>query len=448
VSVMVSRSLRGERVPANVVLISSTSTVPCGYTLDCSYNGKYLKQIQTACTAPGTCVGATSHTHSSAGSHTHTPGSSAHTHNITTGADPSACFTPRANSGVTFPQKGHSHTVASGSASPTVTVGTCGSHTHNAQNNDPPYYEVKLMKKDSNISLRKQHVPYKLLMIWPKPLACIYPEHTLHTCGYGKNLKVVPTNCVTPGSTGGNATHTHGSCVHSHTVSLAAHTNHSMAVTGGVSSTASGNACAVSSSSICHTHAQGSGAMSNVGSCNSTDSPGHTHDAQSNIPASIDISLVSQDSISLRKSGIQKNIITLWTGALGCIPAKNQIADGTNCTVNHLDKYLLTIPNGCTNPGSGSGSNTHTHSCVAHSHANVVLNHAHALSGTTGGASGTQGDHNVASPYRSPSGHTHAWSGSSQNTGPSVTMASSGGHTHGSQCNKPSSKEIALIQRL
>ena len=169
---MTSISLRGNDVPAKVILLRDDSSTPAGYTSITSYNGKYLRQVPTAATNPGSAVGATTHTHASAGSHGHTPDSGAHTHGGSTGGP--SITGPRgttAGPDSTAANSDHTHSFTSGSESPTVTIGGgVGAHTHAVKNNDPLFRTYRL------INPRSRLVVSKSIKISPK---CLIPLSTI-----------------------------------------------------------------------------------------------------------------------------------------------------------------------------------------------------------------------------------------------------------------------------
>jgi len=441
---MSSISLRADSIPSKILILKDNTIVPDDYTLDTSFDTKYLRQIPTAATNPGTNVGASSHTHSSQGSHTHTPGSGAHTHSETTGGPSS---TSNANSGGGgFPaNSGHSHSSTLGSISPTITIPTVGAHTHNAQNNDPVFITYRLLKKNLIINLRKRTLPFESLIMWSKTLASRPDNFDIDTTGFGNLVKGDPT----AGSTGGRATHTHDAQGTLHNVSLASHNTHSTPTFGGPSATVNiRTQPTVNAGSQTHTHTSGSPTQGSAAPSVSSNNPTHTHDSPSVVPASKDIAILKISKISFRRSGIPINGIVFWEDIIADIPSKFNVSDGTNGTDDYLTKHPKVIPDGVTDPGTLSGSDNVTHTTSgAHSHTSITLNHTHTMSGASGGASATLQVEPPSGGGISVNPHTHNYN-TSGSDGPNTTLPSSGGHDHGSQSIIPDSKEIALIQRI
>lgn len=58
---------------------------------------------------------------------------------------------------------------------------------------------------------------------------------------------------------------------------------------------------------------------------------------------------------------IPSGLIALWHGLLSNIPSGWVLCDGKNGTPNLLDKFVKSVPDDETDPGSGGGSNTHDH---------------------------------------------------------------------------------------
>jgi len=171
---MVSRSLRKLGVQKDTILMySKTGSLPSGFTHECTLFNKYVRQVPTACTNPGSNVGATTHTHSSAGSHAHVhcPTTFNHAHTGTTDAS-SGTSGGRAGTGITTAPIVHTHSYTTSSFTPAITSqGGQGAHTHNAQNNDPLFITLRYIKKSSNVSMRKKGVPFNGIIMWPNTVA-------------------------------------------------------------------------------------------------------------------------------------------------------------------------------------------------------------------------------------------------------------------------------------
>jgi len=68
--------------------------------------------------------------------------------------------------------------------------------------------------------------------------------------------------------------------------------------------------------------------------------------------------------------------VVMWPKTIATIPSGWIIYDGNNGTTNWLgDKFLKTVTNGSTNPGSSGGASTHAHGVGSYS----VGNHSHSV---------------------------------------------------------------------
>ena len=91
------------------------------------------------------------------------------------------------------------------------------------------------------------------------------------------------------------------------------------------------------------------------------------------------------------ENGVPKGTIVMWAGSIASIPTGWALCDGTNGTPDLRNKFIKSIPNASTNPGTTGGSATatlteanlppHTHTGPAHSHNIRYLGH----SGYSGG---------------------------------------------------------------
>ena len=53
-------------------------------------------------------------------------------------------------------------------------------------------------------------------------------------------------------------------------------------------------------------------------------------------------------------------MIAMWSGILATIPTGWYLCDGDNSTPNLLDRFILSVPNASTNPGTTGGAHTKT----------------------------------------------------------------------------------------
>lgn len=77
-------------------------------------------------------------------------------------------------------------------------------------------------------------------------------------------------------------------------------------------------------------------------------------------------------------------VIVMWSGALANIPSGWALCDGSNGTPNLLDRFVVSVPNGGTNPGTTGGAHTYSLNAAQ------LPAHAHTGSGTTN----NNGNHN------------------------------------------------------
>ncbi|HXH05361.1 MAG TPA: hypothetical protein VNI83_02105 [Vicinamibacterales bacterium] len=109
---------------------------------------------------------------------------------------------------------------------------------------------------------------------------------------------------------------------------------------------------------------------------------------------------------------IPAGVIVGWPGTAASIPS------GWSRKTALDSRFLKSIPNASTNPGTTGGSATHTHTTQAHSH---TINHGHTAQGTSAAAGASAlGDSGIASDADMPGNHTHAvpdWPSTTINSG-------------------------------
>lgn len=434
--------LRQKTVPPGVLILKDNTNAITGFTLNCCYTGRHIKQVPNACTNPGSLVGAATHTHDAVDAHTHTAsGSTCHTHvvNYSGGTGPQG---GGAGGGSGAAYINHNHTVTSNSAATAhVSTATSATHTHNAACNIPKSRTYRVMTKSTNVGLN-QSLPVDSLLIWSKTLSSI-PSTFIQDCGL--NTRLVKIHCC-PGTDVCTTTHTHTSSGHTHLVTMTTHT-HVLGSSGGASFSI--YSCYQSTpiyqfSATAHTHTGGTAASTiptATTACN-----GHTHDAQSFIPESIETTLIKVNNVSLRQQSIPRGASVLWDNPLADIPPYYALADGTLGTSNYLDKYIIGIPTACTNPGSTTGSHAHQHNSDCHNHGTTCIPHTHALSGTTGSALGGGGN-SFGLNLGTTQAHTHALTGNSGDGDLGITHVGTS-HQHASLDHKPLTVELAIIEKL
>lgn len=127
-----------------------------------------------------------------------------------------------------------------------------------------------------------------------------------------------------------------------------------------------------------------------------------------------------QGSISGGAS-IPSGLIAVWHGSLSNIPSGWVLCDGNNSTPNLLARFVRSVPNASTNPGSTGGEDSHTLTVAE------MPGHAHSCNCST--SAGSQNGTFARG----------ASSGTSQDTG------SAGGG--GSHENRPAYYEVAFIMK-
>ena len=102
-------------------------------------------------------------------------------------------------------------------------------------------------------------------------------------------------------------------------------------------------------------------------------------------------------------------MIAMWSGTLATIPTGWYLCDGDNSTPNLLDRFILSVPDASTNPGTTGGAHTKTIATAnlpSHTHTFTTGNSSsHTHSFTTGSA----GSLNTSQSS------SHGWSGSNLN---------------------------------
>lgn len=441
-----SISLRSNIIPNKVILLKDDCVIPRHYTTFTSYNCKYIVNVPTGATNPGTNIGNADHIHSAVGAHTHTVPGGSHNHPCSsTAGDLGGNNTVHGEDAQPHVSAGHGHIMTLGTTVPAITISDPGTHTHDVQNNDPLFRTYKFIQKGSIVALRESTIPFKTSFIWPKTIATIPSKFTTDANIFTRHIKGVG---ISPGTNGGRTTHGHANLTHNHALSLVSHLHSLTTLANAPTHTVGfGNRPGVPG----HGHTKNTLAASNTTTNKCSDSPGHTHDTLSVNPASKESLIVKKDSISLRRIGIPFNSISFWNDTLASIPTNFGLANGTGGTDNYLGKFLVGVPDGCTNPGTNVGADTHTHNNIAHTHANITFGHTHGGTGASSTFAGQFTTHCFGPQGGIPAltGHSHAFGTTTGTTPtPGGTLPSAGGHTHDTINLRPVSTETALIQKV
>lgn len=136
---------------------------------------------------------------------------------------------------------------------------------------------------------------------------------------------------------------------------------------------------------------------------------------------------------------IPKGAIVMWSGPLSALPKGWALCDGNNNTPNLLARFVLSIPNGSTNPGATGGALTHTHTGGSFE----ADSHSHSYFGTVDNATDYENVMAGAMEQVADRHHTHTYSG---NTNPSGILPVTG--TSGSAMHHPPFYELAFIMKL
>jgi len=400
-------------IPANVIVMMPSGSVPTGWSAESSMNSKFAKG-STSSLGTG---GSTSHTHSG-GSHTHSETS--HGHGTSTSGGAAQAYAGVYGGGGTLGAN-HLHT-----ATPSNASGTSGSASNSwdtDSNHEPAYYNFLFIKSDGT--------PEGL------PNGCVALYHsnsaptgwTAHSASQGKFIRGNSSG----GSTGGGGTaHTHAGSEGSHSHTAGNHTHGGVYTSGYTGSTGGGGEKGGYAQSG---HGHSSLALSSGGAHTSGTSAAGTSGSATPEPSYrkvagyINNSGEDQDTVG---------IICMWLGSAGSIPDSYTLCDGNNDTPSMNDRFLR-LASGDNN-GTG-GSNTHSHSwSTAHTH--TASSHNHTVT-VTGAPSGQCREFGQGYPGAG-CGHTH-----SNGSSPSATLSFGNATTTapGSVNHEPAYRKIIYIKQ-
>jgi hypothetical protein len=103
--------------------------------------------------------------------------------------------------------------------------------------------------------------------------------------------------------------------------------------------------------------------------------PGISADNLNNLETQYDEAIITSagqvnthDALASAHGGrlVPSGLIVMWHGLLANIPSGWVLCDGNNSTPNLLDKFIVSVPNGATNPGTTGGSLSKT--TAGHTH--------------------------------------------------------------------------------
>ncbi len=451
---MPSRSFRKTAPPQNVIFgFDKPGNLPNSLVHESAYFARFPVGIPTACTGPGSNVGAADHQHDNQSAHAHTiPEDSTHIHpfdqpssaNESSGMKDARHSPASPGPGSTLP---HFHRVKSCPAPVTFSAAPGGSHQHDSVSVCPAFKKVRYIKRTTvNISMRKADLPQGTLLYFNS--TTVPPTFTRDSSYDVKYLKGVDDACENPGTTGGSHTHTHNTQgAHDHVVSAGSHT-HIANFTCSISSPGPATALASPPFPLIDNNPTGSPHAScpypaPTDTSNSPNTGGHDHGSESNEYKNIETLVIRKNSISFRQKGVPAKSIALWLGALGCIPNCYVKSDGTGGTLSITDRMVT----GSASVGATSGGQTHSSASVGDHTQPFSMGHLH---GSVRSCLSV-GDPPQANIFCDPGGnrgyHAHD-SNPFPNINTPISLDAAGSHTHSAENHKPLSVETAFIERL
>jgi len=445
-------NLRTSGIPPNAVIMDvSTNSLPKGYSHNASLFDVYPKGIPDVCTQPGGTLGSQNHVEAcDATSHNHT-GATAHTHGTVTSAAGSS-GNASSPGGSPHIRDTHTHTWDPTSTSPTVTVcASAGTHTHDSQPLEPENETVRYIKK-TTLGLRDSNIPPNKVIWYSKTIASLPSDFSIET-GLTNNrfYKGVPDAGTDPGTQAGTNSHTHAAntTTHTHSFCLPSHGHGKPgSVNAGGGGVTTGPSASCIHSLATHVHSLSPvtlGSTSASGTTTVDDS--HSHDAGlTHLPLHRELLPIKKSIISLRNRKLPTGSIVLWLCNLNTIPAGFQVADGTNGTIDTLDRHIRAVPDDTTDPGTGAGSASHQHASQTHIHTTAFV-HTHTITGSLPAVGGGNA-FRLASPGSVAARSTHVHTNPANTPQHIGTSLVSGSHQHASTNNDPSSLRVAYIESI
>ena len=423
----------------SIMMLTNVSNIPADLTQETSLNGKYLKGIPTALTNPDADIGNATHTHVSDGDHSHVGTVASHSHGGLSSAGPNT------NSNTTplgfIAPISHTHGLSTDSKA-VAEASDDGTHTHNAFTNDLEHRTITFYKKTNTVTrMSRKSLPIGTTFFYSK--TGTLEGLTQLTSYINKHIK----GDITPGTNAGSNLHQHDNQNHNHPVDISDH-DHVVSFGGTGSQSTSGSSGGAPQANGGHSHTSGTAIATNKTSTpiTSGNSAGHTHDDISHEPSFKTLQLMQVNSVKMSNVGVPKNYIFLWLDVVSLIVAGWQVSDGTNNTIDMLDKY----PKGDSTPDNIGGSDTHTHSLdsVNHSHTGASIGHSHSGSGSSG-TNTSCANRNSQSLNTAPCSHSHSPSTINDQASQAITVVSSASnHDHGAQNSEPEAKTVAFMERI
>lgn len=426
----------------SILMLTDLTKIPVDLSQETSLNGKYLKGIPTTSTDPNVNVGNADHTHTSDGDHTHEATIPTHGHSGNSDTFASTGFST--GSMVIGTPFDHTHPTTTNSIG-LAEASNDGAHTHDSKTNELEHRTITFYKKtNTSIPMSRKSLPRNMTFFYSK--TGVLPAGLLENLNYvDKYLK----GDATPGTESGTNLHQHDSQIHNHPTDISSHEHTiNFNATGSEGSLGSSGSTPISPGS--HTHESGTAVTINKSSTpvTSGNDSGHQHDNINHEPAFKTLRLMEVNSIKMSNTGVPKNCIFLWLDLISLLVAGWQVSNGTNDTIDMLDKY----PKVSETPDTIGGNDTHTHSenTATHSHAGASISHSHETTGESGNPIESSALIDSIGGANAPnSTHKHNPGMVSTQSAQSVTITDgASNHDHGAISNDPDSKIIAFIERV
>jgi len=133
---------------------------------------------------------------------------------------------------------------------------------------------------------------------------------------------------------------------------------------------------------------------------------------------------------------IPSGLIAIWTGTIANIPTGWALCDGTNGTPDLTDKFVISVVDSETDPGTTGGAASHDHA-ISGNTANTDVSHTHTITSNTGNVD-LEHTHTNSNTGSSDANHNHGQisgnsDGESSHTHSiSLTSGAGSSHSHGS----------------
>lgn len=407
-------------VPEGIILgwSSTAASIPSGWTRVTALDGRYVKSIPDAVTAPGTTGGSATHSHTT-DSHTHSI-SHAHTQAAANSAD--SATTENLGGTGSGARQTHAHALSTNNTSTANINSGTGTPDTSSASNELDVAELIWIESNGTSEGADPDViglAVSALTDWS--------DYATATDRFLKGATGDGGGTANTGLTN----HNHSINAHAHSGSAHTHTSSSTGQATGSLVGQVGTTGAVPRISNIHAHSV------NVTSASAalltTASGGDTGNETPSLPPWLNVRALQNTSVG---QSLPTGLIGLWLDALGSIPTDWVLCDGNNSTPNLLTRYPRCVT---TDVGTTGGSSTaHVHTGGSHTHSTSGHDHPRTLNAATASLTTSTG----AQAYHS-SGHTHTASNTDSAT---PTVANSAAGTLSSTSSEPPFTEVAFIQ--